>query len=76
MFTYLDADSRRPSLEALLEDYWRQMPPYQGLASLDQVTPLRILFGAFSTYRNSPLKPRFDRVLQVGDASGIQSPLR
>lgn len=23
MFTYLDADPRRPSLEALLEDYWR-----------------------------------------------------
>lgn len=37
---------------------------------------LRILFGWFPTYRNSPLTPHFNRVLQVGDASGIQSPLR
>lgn len=29
---------------------------------------LRILFGCFPTYRNSPLRPAFDRVLQVGDA--------
>lgn len=36
----------------------------------------RILFGCFPTYRASPLKPAWDRVLQVGDASGIQSPLR
>lgn len=28
-------------LEALLEDYWRLMPPYQGLPSLDGITPLR-----------------------------------
>ena len=27
----LDAHPDRPSLEALLEDYWRLMPPYQGL---------------------------------------------
>ena len=25
--------------------------------------------------RKSPLQPQFDRVLQIGDASGIQSPL-
>lgn len=37
---------------------------------------LRILFGWFPTYRDSPLAPRFNRILQVGDASGIQSPLR
>jgi len=35
----------------------------------------RILFGWFPTYRASPLRPAFARVLQVGDASGIQSPL-
>lgn len=46
----------------------------QGI-SLDQVEPLRILFGWFPTYKDSPLKTPFDRVLQIGDASGIQSPL-
>jgi len=35
----------------------------------------RPVYGFFPTYRDSPLKPGWDRVLQVGDASGIQSPL-
>lgn len=46
----------------------------QGI-SLDQIEPLRILFGWFPTYKDSPLKTPFDRILQIGDASGIQSPL-
>jgi len=29
----------------------------------------------FAAFKNSPLKPAFSRVLAVGDASGIQSPL-
>ncbi|KAI3426308.1 hypothetical protein D9Q98_008681 [Chlorella vulgaris] len=74
MFTYLDAQPNRPSLESLLEDYWRLMPQYQGVA-LEDLQQLRILFGCFPTYRDSPLRPSFDRILQVGDASGIQSPL-
>jgi hypothetical protein len=32
---------------------------------LDDLTPQRILFGFFPTYRASPLQPAFDRVLQV-----------
>jgi flavin-dependent dehydrogenase len=43
--------------------------------SLDDITFKRVLFGFFPTYRQSPLQPAFDRVLQIGDASGIQSPL-
>ena len=35
----------------------------------------RALFGVFPTFRDSPLRAAHDRVLQVGDASGIQSPL-
>jgi lycopene cyclase CruP len=34
-----------------------------------------IAVGVFPTYRASPLQSDFDRILQVGDASGIQSPL-
>ncbi|KAK9845750.1 hypothetical protein WJX81_001368 [Elliptochloris bilobata] len=74
LFTYLDADPRRPSLESLMEEYWRLMPAYQSVR-LKTLQPLRILFGYFPTYRGSPLAPAWDRVLQVGDASGIQSPL-
>ena len=32
-------------------------------------------FAYFPTYTDSPLKPQWSRVLPVGDASGIQSPL-
>lgn len=74
MFTYLDAAPARPSLESLMEEYWRAMPQYQGVV-LHDLEVLRVLFGAFPTYRDSPLRPGWDRVLACGDASGIQSPL-
>ena len=54
----------RPSLEALMEEYWRLMPDYQGVRSED-LQPLRILFGYFPTYRGSPLPPAWDRILQA-----------
>ncbi len=41
---------RRPSLESMLEDYWRLMPEYQNV-DLSILQPLRILFGFFPTYR-------------------------
>lgn len=62
MFAYLDAAPYRPSLVDMMEDYWRLMPKYQDI-NLDDVTPQRILFGCFPTYRDSPLKPGFDRIL-------------
>jgi hypothetical protein len=40
--------------------------------SLQNLEILRVLYGVFGTYKDSPLAPSFDRVLQVGDASGIQ----
>ena len=58
----------------MLEDYWQLMPQYQGVP-LDALTVERVLFGFFPTFRQSPLPPGFNRVMQVGDASGIQSPL-
>ena len=48
-----------------MEEYWRLMPGYQGVR-LEDLQPLRILFGFFPTYRASPLAPAWDRVLQVG----------
>ena len=33
------------------------------------------MFAFFPTFRNSPLPSQWDRVLHLGDASGIQSPL-
>jgi len=35
----------------------------------------RVLFAFFPTYKDSPLKPAWSRLIAVGDASGIQSPL-
>ncbi|KAK6805230.1 hypothetical protein RDI58_003015 [Solanum bulbocastanum] len=43
--------------------------------SFDDLEILRIIFGIFPTYRDSPLPAAFDRILQFGDASGIQSPV-
>lgn len=43
--------------------------------SLDDLDVLRVIYGIFPTYRDSPLPAAFDRVLQFGDASGIQSPV-
>ncbi|XAR55345.1 Lycopene beta-cyclase, partial [Bertholletia excelsa] len=74
MFTYVDPQPGCPKLEELLEDYWDLMPNYQGV-SLDNLEILRVIFGIFPTYRDSPLPAAFDRVLQFGDASGIQSPV-
>lgn len=52
------------------------MPAYQNLPSgLDGIKFKRVLFGGFPCYGSSPLKPGFDRVLQLGDASASQSPL-
>lgn len=65
-FTYLDAAPNRPSLEAMLEHYWKTMPDYQGV-KLEDLEVLRVLFGVFPTYRDSPLAPTFDRILAVGD---------
>lgn len=77
MFTYMDADERRPSLESLMEDYWRMLPKYQPSITNPEtdLDVRRVLFAYFPTYTDSPLKPQFSRVLPVGDASGIQSPL-
>ncbi len=47
------------------------MAEYQGV-KLEDIDFKRALFGFFPTYRESPLQPRFDRVIQIGDASGIQ----
>jgi flavin-dependent dehydrogenase len=77
MFTYMDADENRPSLEDMMEDYWKTLPTYQPSITNPE-TDLdikRILFAYFPTYRDSPLKPQWSRILAVGDASGIQSPL-
>ncbi len=74
MFTYLDADPSRPSLESLFEDYLSLLPDYQKV-SLDQLNFVRALFGFFPCYKDSPLQYAWNRTLPVGDSSGSQSPL-
>jgi len=75
MFLYSDTHPDRPTFTSLLNTYLELLPRYQNV-SLTDIAFKRVLFGGFPCYmRGSPLKPAFDRVLQVGDAAAIQSPL-
>ena len=82
MFTYVDADPRRPSLATMFDDYLALLPAYSGAQGpqgqkpqVDDMLVSRALFGLFPSYTDSPLPCRFDRIVQVGDSSGLQSPL-
>lgn len=77
MFTYLDANEKRPDLLTMMEDYWDMLPIYQPSIQDPEkdLDVKRVLFAYFPTYRDSPLQPNWSRILAVGDASGIQSPL-
>jgi lycopene cyclase CruP len=70
----MDAEPQRLSLAALFEEYLRLLPEYQGV-ELNQLQFQRALFGFFPTYRQSPIKTPWNRLLTVGDSSGSQSPL-
>ncbi|MEH2322139.1 MAG: FAD-dependent oxidoreductase [Nostoc sp.] len=74
LFTYMDAEPQRLSLEALFEEYLRLLPEYQGV-ELSKLKFQRSLFGFFPTYRQSPIKTPWSRILPAGDSSGSQSPL-
>ncbi len=74
MFTYADADPQRPSFSQLLEDYLSWLPQYQEV-ELEAVKFQRMLMGFFPAYQKSPLQTPWPRILQVGDSSGMQSPL-
>ena len=74
LFTYLDADRDRFSLETLFDDYFKLLPEYQNV-ELDQLEFVRTLFGFFPCYRKNPLHLKWDRILPIGDSSGSQSPL-
>lgn len=74
MFSYLDANPERPSLEYFMEEYLRLLPEYQKV-DLEQLEFERFLFGFFPAYKNSPIKLPFDRILPVGDSAGGQSPV-
>jgi lycopene cyclase CruP len=74
LFTYIDANPQRLSLEALFEEYLRLLPEYQRV-ELSNLKFQRALFGFFPTHRQSPLKTPWNRILPAGDSSGSQSPL-
>ncbi len=74
LFTYLDAHPDRFSLEFLFDEYLRLLPTYQNI-ELAQLNFQRCLFGCFPSYRDSPLKTPWARVLLIGDSSGSQSPV-
>jgi lycopene cyclase CruP len=74
LFTYMDADPERFSLQFLWEEYLRLLPEYQQI-DLTELQMKRALFGFFPAYKDSPLKMPFNRILPLGDSSGSQSPV-
>jgi lycopene cyclase CruP len=74
MFTYVDAELQRPNFAQLMEDYLFWLPKYQEI-ELHQLQFERVLFGFFPSYKQNPLQTPWGRILQVGDSSGMQSPL-
>ncbi|MEO0926420.1 MAG: FAD-binding oxidoreductase [Cyanobacteria bacterium J06643_13] len=74
MFSYLDANPERPSLEYFMNEYLRLLPEYQGI-ELENLDFKRFLFGFFPAYKDSPIQLPFDRLLPVGDSAGGQSPV-
>jgi lycopene cyclase CruP len=74
LFTYVDTNRDRGTLEFLMDEYLRLLPEYQQV-ELSQLHFQRFLFGFFPSYRRSPLKTPWDRIVPVGDSSGAQSPV-
>jgi lycopene cyclase CruP len=74
LFTYLDAHPDRFSVEFLFNEYLQLLPTYQQV-ELTQLNFQRCLFGCFPSYRDSPLKTPWARVLLIGDSSCSQSPV-
>ncbi len=50
------------------------LPDAQGV-SLEELRFKRVLFGGFPCWSSGPLKPQWDHIMQIGDASATQSPL-
>jgi len=77
MFTYIDADAKRPSLEEMMDDYWKYLPTYQPSISNPekQLDIKRVVYDYFPAYRDSPMKPQYSRVLSIGESAGTQSPI-
>jgi hypothetical protein len=71
MFTYMDASEGHSSLSLLMDDYWKLLPIYQpSIMDVEKDLDVKcVLFVYFPTYRDSPLRPQWSRLLAVGDAS-------
>lgn len=77
MFSYGPCEEGRQTLTSALEDFVDSIEDYQGTSVENTTSVKRVLFGFFpSFYRTStPVAVAHDRVLPVGDAGGLQSPI-
>lgn len=73
-FSYGGCTAERETLFDALDSYLEQLPEYQGV-DLESMDVLRVLFGFFPCYRDSPSRIAFDRIFPIGDAAGLQSPI-
>ncbi|MFN3926704.1 MAG: FAD-binding oxidoreductase [Pseudanabaenaceae cyanobacterium] len=74
LFVYLQKSNWDLSFQELWQTYISLLPQYQQ-AEPANIQLHRQLMGFFPAYKNSPLVPKFNRLLFVGDSSGMQSPL-
>ena len=65
MFSYLDANPERPSLEYFMEEYLRLLPEYQNI-TLEQLEFQRFLFGFFSCLQRQSDRGDFRSHLACG----------
>lgn len=57
----------------MLEDYWRLMPEYQNV-KLEDLEPLRILFGFFPTYRQVRIAKSFSLLFKITSSLAMKHP--
>ncbi|NJK33895.1 MAG: FAD-binding oxidoreductase [Oscillatoriales cyanobacterium SM2_2_1] len=74
LFRYGDLSRPDHTFAQMIADYTQALPGYQQVAG-DRIKLHRLLMGFFPSFRDSPWRSPWPRVVPVGDSSGLQSPL-
>jgi lycopene cyclase CruP len=74
LFRYGDSNRSTHTFAQMVADYTQALPQYQQVDAADVVLQ-RLLLGFFPSFRDSPWRSPWPRVVPIGDSSGLQSPL-